>query len=449
MRIMSFDARDQWCGELRKHLSQLVQQSTDSPAKIGIIGALGCHDVGDEAMLLSMMDLYKDWFPQAELTIFSIRPEVTENYIGIQAQQTLHRVFFNRGNLISWLMACIDAFEHLIWRILKKFFRVPETWCDGWALRMYFILLGAYTNWQTRRAVKGSSLFLLRSIRKHIQQLQNIDVLIFLGGGYINSWHVKARIYPYLTTAIAAKALGKPIVGSGLNLGPFNSFDRWMVGKALEKIELIGLRDFNESVSHLQAMNVSRDKIFFSSDDAISLRGSSLGDREVESLIANNQPYLAVQVHKWLLSTRGQLRLFELFARSIDSLVLRYGLNVIMLSMNFGSNNGDRACLSEIKCRCSHKNQIVVVEKDLLPQQLKLLFANAELTLCTRHHSLVFSVSAGVPTIVISFDQYYRTKLKGVSKEFADTSTILEFQNCAEDNVLSAADRHLKPRGTG
>lgn len=441
---MNSKARVQWHSELRKYLDSILQKNSGGKLRIGIIGALGCSDVGDEAMLLSMIEQYKEWFPQAELTIFSIRPEVTYQYVGIRAQPTLHRAFFNRSNPISLFMAGIDILEHLVFRALRKFIKLPETWCGGWALRIYFIFLGAYINWQAKRTVKGLRSFLCRSWREHIQQLRHIDVLTFLGGGYINSWHVKARTYPYLTSASIAKAFGKPVIGSGLNLGPFNRFDRWMAGKIFNKMDLIGVRDVNQSMSCLAKMNVSEEKIYFSSDDALSLHSSPLGDTRVEVLIADNQPYLAVQAHKWRLSAKGQIGLFQLFARAIDLLVVRYNLNVLMLPMNFGNRDGDRDCLDKIRHRCSHKNRISLIEMDLLPQQLKILFANAKLNLCTRHHSLVFSVSSGVPTVAISFDPYYSMKLLGVSQEFANICSILEYENCSPQDILSTAECHLK-----
>jgi len=436
---------DKWNKTLRKYLRFIQQRNLDNGLHIGIIGALGCNDVGDEAMLLSMMEQYRGWFPEAKVTVFSTRPEVTDQYINIQSQPTLQRAFYSRHRPISIFFAGIDLIEQMIFKIVRRIIKLPETWCNGWVLRGYFLLRGIYTILQAKRVASDKPVFLSATCRKHIHELQNIDVLIFLGGGYINSWHVKARTYPFLVTALIARALGKCVIGSGLNLGPFNAIDRWVVEKIFRRMDLIGLRDFSESLHELQKMQVDMKRVHFSSDDAMQLQASILGDEALEKLIIRSQPYLSVQAHAWTLDTSNQNNLIGLFSQAIDNFIMRFDMNVIMVSMVYGQGaNSDRNTLEKIRSKCSYHDRITVIDKNLLPQQLKYVFSNANLTICTRHHPLVFSLSSGVPTIALSFDPYYRMKLEGVSREYSEICSIFEFGQCSSEQIALVGGKFLQ-----
>lgn len=435
----------EWNETLHNYLKSIQQRSPADKLNIGIIGALGCNDVGDEAMLLSMMEQYYRWLPDAKVTVFSMRAEVTNQYINIQSQPTLHRAFYNRHSPISIFVAGIDLIEQMIFKIVRKIIKLPEIWCNGWALRGYLLLRGIYTILQAKRVASDKPVFLSAICRKHIHELREIDVLIFLGGGYINSWHVKARIYPFLVTALIARALGKCVIGSGLNLGPFNAIDRWVVGKIFRRIDLIGLRDSSESFHELQKMQVDMRRVHFSSDDAMQLQSSILEDEALEKLIIRSQPYLAVQAHAWILNTFNQRNLYKLFSQAIDNLIMKLDMNVIMVSMVYGpGTNSDRRTLEKIRNKCSYHDRITILDKELLPQQLKYVFSNANLTICTRHHPLVFSLSSGVPTIAISFDQYYRMKLEGVSQEYSNSCSVFDFDKSSSEQIVLAGVKFLR-----
>lgn len=432
-----------WNKILCEGLRNCIKKCAASNLHIGVIGALGSNDVGDEAMLCSMMNDIRSCCPNVKFTIFSNRPEITSAYLGINTEPTPYRLLNNRNNFLSWIFHLINKIEYLISYILKNLFGLKETSCGGWFFRICYLVIDQYICHIARKFANGKTLLPRNLLNRHLISLKDIDALVFLGGGYINSWHVKENIYPYLFSAKAAIILSKPVFASGINLGPFNSFDSWQVRKVIKDFKLIGVRDSNESFKILKDMRIDMNKCHFSSDDAITLKASSLESKYLEDFARNSKPYLSVQVHLWLLKKKQSSSLINSLANVLDNIIIELGWNVMMIPMQFGVEPvKDRVTMECIKEMSRYKNNIIMAPESLKPEQLKLLFSHGVGTLCTRHHSMVFSLSEGVPTIVIELDEYYRMKLFGVAQEFSNMCKIIpinqkDLGKIILDNILN------------
>ncbi|MBE3128286.1 MAG: polysaccharide pyruvyl transferase family protein [Actinobacteria bacterium] len=442
-------ARRNWEEILYRKLMQYV--SSPSEFHIGIIGALGSNDVGDEAMLCAMMDTFKNWWSSARITVFSNRPEVTNTYLGISSKSTLYRVLNNRKSLLSWFLHSINKLEDvLITNFLKSALKLKETSCSGWFFRVCYMILSLYVYFVAKQIAKGRKIFFKNLITEHLEALKDLDVLVFLGGGYLNSWHVKANIYPYILSAKCAIIFSKPIFATGLNLGPFNRFDKLQIGKIIKEFELIGVRDSNESFKILSDLKVEKNKFYFSSDDAITLKSSSLNNEELEDFVRTKYPYLNVQIHLWRLKNKQAEYLMYSVAKAIDSVIKELDLNVVMIPMQFGKEPvKDRVTMENIRQMCHFKNKIIMAPKYLRPEQLKFIFSYGQATLCTRHHSMVFSLGEGVPMCVIELDEYYRMKLFGIAQEFPNICRIIsinqeELDKKIVDNIINLIKQRVQ-----
>lgn len=99
-------------------------------------------------------------------------------------------------------------------------------------------------------------------------RLSVVDVLLMIGGGYINClW--SSRVYPQLMTLALAKSLGKPLILSGQTIGPLDDFDLGLVRDALACVDLIGVRDVGISAAILRDIVQYEGAIIESTDDAL------------------------------------------------------------------------------------------------------------------------------------------------------------------------------------
>lgn len=225
----------------------------------------------------------------------------------------------------------------------------------------------------------------------------------------------------------ALALLGIPILSGSLNLGPFDAVDRTWVARALAQFDVIGLRDWRESLAELSKMDdCRRVRVLYSSDHAMRLASDPLGDRSLENLVKACQPYLVVQMHPWLLEADAQQQLVSLVAEALDRLVASRTVKVCMTSFLFSPAplNRDALMLARIRDRLEHRDAAFDAPTDLRPPQMKYLIAHGAGVICTRHHPFVFALSAGVRSIAICYDRYYAMKLEGVLPPYADLGRV-------------------------
>jgi polysaccharide pyruvyl transferase WcaK-like protein len=437
--------RLQWLDRLREFLDSEVVAKPGHPKRIGILGALGTGDVGDEAMLIALLGELRNLDSDFEFAVFSLNPGLTESYTGISCLPTAHEWNSRRKNPVAFLTSAAFWLENKISALVPVRFRRNEVDRGQWIARLVYLGL-------LKRARKlsvrfdgtgrpgGNSI-----LHKHIQDVSSVDVLIYLGGGYINSWHVKAQSYLYPVSSAVAVELGIPVIGTGMNLGPFNTFDSNQISPILKQFALIGLRDEQQSIQALKKMGIySETKHYFSSDDATNLRPKS--DLELSKWADQASPYISLHVHYWRLSESDWLDFSRKIATVVDSIISKAEMNVVMLPMIFGPKAGafDARALRDVADQCSHSDRILMAPQNLSSQYLRYLYGRASCALVCRHHSMVFSLAADVPTTALAYDDYYRQKLFGIASRCADDCEVLDALTSSVEQIEESILRHLQ-----
>jgi polysaccharide pyruvyl transferase WcaK-like protein len=179
----------------------------------------------------------------------------------------------------------------------------------------------------------------------------------------------------------------------------------------------------------------SPDKHHYSSDDALNLSAST--DTALERWIADVGPYISLHAHYWRLTPDEWQSFSHRLAQALDTLISRTGYRVVMLPMIFGPSHElfDARALLDIAEQCKTPEKILMAPGDLKPKQLRLLYGRAASAIVCRHHSMVFSLAAGVPTTALYFDAYYRQKIQGVAKRFGDLCSVLDAASCTAESI--------------
>src|SRR5258705_1624220 len=382
-------ARTGWQRRLGEELERSVPAPKGRSRRIGIIGALGAHDVGDEAMLLAVMGERRAWDPSVEIRVFSMRPTVTAEYLGAPALPELHVWAFDRSRVASLALFALDRIETRLTALLRRVVRLREEQSGGWLMRVAFRRLAKRLESvaERRKSSPGPVGAPRTFLERHVEDLAALDAMLVLGGGYLNSWHVKARTFLFLGTTRAAMTLGKPVFAGGLNLGPYNDLDRRCVAEVLRDFRLVGLRDQCESIRELKAMGIfDPTRHLFSSDDAVSLPASSMGAPQLDSIVGELGEYVSVQLHYWRMPASELEHLLGAVAETLDRVVDARRCSVLMIPMTFGERaRSDRALLQELQERSRNASRFVMAPDHLKPQQLKFLFSRARASIVTRH----------------------------------------------------------------
>lgn len=414
-----------WYDYVRARIRSLAGRAGQRSVRIGLLGALGHYDIGDESMCWAVRTFLLSFLPDADLRVFSADPEATTGYLGVPTVPTLYARVMQRGRITDRLLVAAErAGSYFARRQRRRMEGRPRSGL----VRMLMIRRLVRFEQQVRAFCDRRARRLRPEWRSHLDDLSGLDAVILLGGGYLNSWHVSPRhLYSWLMTYRALELLGIPILSGSLNLGPLDAIDRTWVARALAGFEVIGLRDWRESLAELSRMeDCRRVRVLYSSDHAMRLASDPLGDRGLEDLVRTRQPYLIVQMHPWLLEADAQQRLVSLVADALDRLVASRTVNLCMTSFLFAPVplNRDAIMLARVRDCLKHRDAAFDAPRDLRPPQMKYLLAHGAGVVCTRHHPFVFALGAGVRSLAICYDRYYAMKLEGVLPPYADLGRV-------------------------
>ncbi len=422
-----------WNNKVKEFLEQ-IRIFNGKVIRVGIIGALGCGDIGDEAMLVAMVEKLKTWHTEMKCTVFSVNPKLTKSYVNVDCVPTLHyneRIGDISLHLIVHLLA---RMEDIIVKLVGNIFGGAQSYKIRAIWQLFFLLQKKYLIACIKNYKKSgtiSSFFW----NDHLRNLSNIDVLIVIGGGYFNSWHWGSLMHPFLTTIELMTLLSKPVIISGINLGPLNEKDRTLIKETFKKVQLIGLRDWRESVQELKKIGLfDKTKVFFSTDDAFSLKPDLEENEKLKRLLTKHKKFVFVQTHPFLLTHNQSNILVDRLSEVIDELVKKNDIHLIMCPFLFGRRtSADLRTLRKIFAKLKFKNQVTLLKYTFSPRQLKYIVSKATCTICTRLHPFVFSLSTGVPAAAVALDEYYQMKLNGVTR---GTKTLFKIYNF-KDNWVS------------
>lgn len=254
-------------------------------------------------------------------------------------------------------------------------------------------------------------------VQRLADAIRNADLVISVGGHYFfnrrahpRDW---GRLHRHLYPLLLARRYGVPYIMLGHSVGPFpDAVSQRLIMPVFRDAHAIALR---EEISRrvLAGFGISANVIVLP-DVAFALQ-PALTPR-VESILKRH----ALRPHSfWVVTVRrfGSERAMAVFQAEMSKLIrtaLGDGLTerVVLVAHCHGPTpmEDDRAPTRDL-ARELLGEAVCVVEDDLSPRELSALYANAELTIGTRFHSVIFSLIGNTPAYAIS---YFGPKTQGI-----------------------------------
>ena len=255
-----------------------------------------------------------------------------------------------------------------------------------------------------------------------IDAVRSSDGVAIAGGGNIAStW--PTHIFERATLGELARIFYKPLVISGQTIGPFlTDADAALVARLLDSASMVGLRE-GDSFEFSKRLGVDEHRLNWTIDDA-SFVGIDTGSPRHSTEVAR-APYCAVTLAAHINGHDRDAvdqRLAELF----DSIVESCDLDIVFFA-HFGSQRddesiGDTVVHQRVMSRMLSPRASIASTTD--SAAAARLSRGAALVVSSRYHPVVFAVSAGVPTVGISVDDYTTTKLTGALGNFGQHSVL-------------------------
>ncbi|MFH0964907.1 MAG: polysaccharide pyruvyl transferase family protein [Planctomycetota bacterium] len=379
--------------------------------RIVLYGTDSTANLGDQAILIAMMDALRGVFEGASFTILTAHPELAVERVG-------RRPGVER----------IGALPRIPWG--KK---TTMRLVSGYAASRALIRLG----WG-----EGGN-------RQVARWIAESDLLALVGGRYLAS--------PYFSTLLVmlwglaeARRAGVPAVGYSQSVGPFATIKEKIAAQlALRRLELMVARD-RTSFEFLKHFAVPGLRVEQAPDCVFGLRPAEAGQIEEamrrEGIDEGRRPLVAI-TGRTLTATierydaRAKRGYLEMLAGVSDAL-LADGAQVVFLSSTYRAGSYDRHdpdVAKEFRALMRRPEGLKVVETEYPVEVLKGLYGRMNLVISTRMHPTILASAMGVPVVALA----YEYKGVGVLELLGLTQYALRIPEATTERVLTLAREAL------
>ena len=310
--------------------------------RIVIAGYMGFGNAGDEAIAKVMTEHLREAIRDAEITIISGNPEHTAQTCGVRA--------------IGWRdpTAITEAIRHTDLTILG-----------------------------------GGGLF---------QDYWGFDPTAILTREH---WGLSFYVVPALLSAVYEKPLMLYAVGVGPLLSEHGRKYTKVAGDIATRITV------RDPVSRdlLLSLGVSGDKMEVTADPGFDLTPDDSASEIPEvSEWAARRPAVAVCLRNWGFGT-DQTFCERQMAAALDDLVENEGAAILFVPFHVDpGSNDDVALARRATALMRRRGDASLLTQSLCPAALAGIIGRADLVLGMRLHSVIFSVSAGIPFVALEYD---------------------------------------------
>jgi len=230
-----------------------------------------------------------------------------------------------------------------------------------------------------------------------IRELRTSDLLISGGGSIFQDVTSSRSILYYISVVALARLMRKPVVFYAQGVGPVRRpFNRWLLGKIANRVNLITLRD-EASRDFLQQIGVCRPPLKVTADPVFALHsdGEEL-TRTLQQLplFKKQSKIIGVSVRRWPALDGYQPEL----ARVLDDFC-RQGYEILFIPMDYPDDIEESKRVMSCMQQPAH-----LLEQNLSTGQHLAVISQLDLMVGMRLHALIFAASCDVPFAGISYD---------------------------------------------
>lgn len=376
--------------------------------RILIVNAHSCCNLGDAAILLTMIDSLSKQFPSAQFTVVSDTPE--KDFL-----------FYNDIKIVG-IKYPWETKKGLSRRLSKAVFSI-KFW-------LHILLMSKINKYS------GFS-FLQKDAAEVIKLIHNSEMIISCGGGYINSL---GKLFARLSLLMCAVYYKKPVVMYSQSVSDLsNKFDKFLVRKTLNSVDLFIARELI-TFNYLKQLGVHEKRITLHADSAFLLPQTDLTflkEISLSSLCCSDA--VGLTVTRWAFPGANNPEIlidnYQKCIREFASYITnQLGLKLIVFPQVTGPSkySDDRLFAEEIFGTLENKN-ITLLKHEYEPVQLKSMIAQVSVFVGTRMHSNIFALGANVPTLAIA----YQDKTKGIMDMLDLGEWVIPIETISKDELIS------------
>lgn len=274
--------------------------------------------------------------------------------------------------------------------------------------------------------------------------LSECDIQVGVGGGYLRGkadFRSTVTLWLLVHQILLAKILGKPMILYAQSFGPFYGFVQKQLAKiAFSSTELILARE-EKSLEFLKDLGVPNSKIELVADTAFLLEGE--GDFSAKKYFGASCPekIVGLTARQWL-DPLGQAK----YERALRALILHIGAKgwgvLIIPQVTAEEHNDDDRIVGRRLMEGLGSDRVVNLEENLQHRQIKALYSDLDYLVGTRFHSVIFSLSAGVPAFAIEYEH----KTQGILKDLDLGEWFLFIDSVTPESLIGGFEKLINSK---
>lgn len=372
--------------------------------KIVFLHVYSEKNTGDAAIVHVMLRKYIQLYPGAEIVLSSITKQQ-------------HKSFMDAEYISSF-------FQEAIYRSDSAKVR---------ALRTFAICLGAY--------FRGK--FFGGRLREFVQHIKSADLIVGVGGGYIQA---DATVHDWVTLVLTlieiwfCKREGKQVILEAMSIGPFaTNWQKKLAAKVLNQVDTIFVRE-NITAACLKNIGVVTPTITKAVDLGFYFKPKTkekMKNYLMKRGVFFTKPVLGITVKKCFALDDPRQRAYEEgIAGFVNQVLKDKDMKVVFIPHVTAKmqHDDDREIIQRIKPLLIYKEKTILLMEEYNYQDIKGIYENLTWLVGTRMHSVIFALTAQVPVVAIG----YEPKTLGIMKTLGLEKNVLQADKVTTPALYSA-----------
>ena len=284
--------------------------------------------------------------------------------------------------------------------------------------------------WLLDKATQAKMKILGRDVNSrtaYMQHFESADALLVSGGGFITDLFVTAE--RALNAILLAHSRNVPVFMLGQGIGPIESKRLWKkTRRALQHVQLIGLREKQASLPLLTKVGVDESRIRVTGDDAIELAHRQRPSRLGAEIGVNLRVAYYSEVADARVNNVGEVLRRVATAREAS---------LIPIPIAYDGQGSDVDTITKIFEAAGEKTDGGASCKS--PEDVAQAAGRCRVVVTGSYHAGVFALSQGVPVVALSKSAYYNNKFNGLADMFGTGCTVLRTDDSSFSERLSEA----------
>jgi colanic acid/amylovoran biosynthesis protein len=249
--------------------------------------------------------------------------------------------------------------------------------------------------------------------------------------------------YSFLPVVLGHR-LGKPVIFAPQSFGPWASRRQALrIGRCLSRASLVLARE-DPSLEALRAMGVDSRVMARAVDSAFAFDAPAQGWRQRLSLGVDDV-VVGITARNWL-EPELQDRYERALAAVIDQIQIHPNMRAVLIPQVKSAYQGDddRIVNERVAAYCRADRPPLVVADWSNHYELKALYADLDLLIGTRLHSVIFSLTSSVPSIAIGYEH----KTIGIMRDLGLEDWFLGIEDVTGPRLIQLVERLIHERAS-